>query len=50
MPRIIETDVVIIGGGAAGAHAALKAHPRGGRCPAHRQGLHRQKRLFDFRR
>ncbi len=29
MPRIIDTDVVIIGGGAAGAHAALKAHREG---------------------
>lgn len=28
-PRIIETDVVVIGGGSAGAHAALKAHAEG---------------------
>ncbi|MBI4292618.1 MAG: FAD-binding protein [Betaproteobacteria bacterium] len=29
MPRTIDTDVVVIGGGAAGAHAALKAHAEG---------------------
>jgi succinate dehydrogenase / fumarate reductase flavoprotein subunit len=29
MPRIIDTDVVVIGGGAAGAHAALKVHREG---------------------
>lgn len=29
MPRTIGTDVVVIGGGAAGAHAALKAHAEG---------------------
>jgi succinate dehydrogenase/fumarate reductase flavoprotein subunit len=29
MARIIETDVVVIGGGAAGAYAALTAHAEG---------------------
>ena len=29
MPRTIDTDVVVIGGGAAGAHAALKVHAEG---------------------
>lgn len=29
MPKVIDTDIVVIGGGAAGAYAALKAHSEG---------------------